>query len=259
MEVSINLSEYFPTHFYCNGKNKGVGFQFETAFKIADSLEGIDIVCFIESDYIWRRGWLEDVISVFEASPHTVSIAGMHHPDMEDRNKTHNEFCKLMTEQFGKDLDQRLNLYKPFQLKTNRGDITVEGVSNSCGCQIIHWGRLKKILREGDSQNELVTYNSDIFWRFMDRAFHKNGTGNRRYASDAHMSQTIAMFAEEYMKDHNIDTSKNFGFLNICDYSLSSHLCGGETSLNGYIVKEGETFIKSPSWKNEYLEKDPRE
>lgn len=258
LNFSIEHSEHIPINFYSNGRNKGVGYQFETAYKIADSLEDIDVVCFIEADYIWRKGWLEDVLAVFEASPQTIAIAGTDHPDMEDRAKTHGEFCKLMISQFGKDLESRPYLYKPFVLGTSRGDILVEGVSNSCGCQVINWRRLKKILYNGDSVNH-SGYDTWSYWHWMDRAFHKNGTGDRKHASDAHMSGTLSMFAERYMKDYLIDFTRNFGMLNICDYSISSHICGGHTSINGKIVPEGQTFIISPSWKNEYLNIDPRE
>ncbi len=251
---SIENSKNIPINFYSNGKNKGVGYQFETAYKIADSLEDIDLVCFIEADYLWRKGWLEDVIAVFEAAPGTVAIAGCDHPDMDDRNKTHNEFCKLMIDQFGRDLESRPYLYKPFLLQTKRGIIEVEGVSNSCGCQIVNWKRLKKILKDGDSSNGLEEYSTGNYWKWMDRAFHKNGTGDRRYASDAHMSGTISYFAERY----NRHFDKSFGFLNICDYSISTHICGGETSINGKIVPEGHTFIISPSWDDKYLQEDPR-
>ena len=42
-----------------------------------------------------------------------------------------------------------------------------------------------------------------------------------------------------------------------CDYSISQHLCGG--GVNGMIVPEGSTFVVSPKWKDEYLDKNPRE
>lgn len=250
LQFAQDYSNVSPINVYLNGRNKGVGYQFETAYKIADSLEDIDLVCFIESDYIWRKGWLEDVVAVFEASPYTIAIAGCDHPDMKDRSKTHGEFCKLMVDQFGRDLNARQFLYKPFKLKTKRGEIEVEGVSNSCGCQIIHWQRLQSILNRYDHQRD--------YWKWMDRAFHKNGTGSRKFASDAHMSGTLAMYSEGNIEAQGEDISRFFGFLNICDYSISSHQCA--LGINGKIpgIKEGETFIISPSWDNKYLNEDPR-
>jgi hypothetical protein len=55
---------------------------------------------------------------------------------------------------------------------------------------------------------------------------------------------------------NNIDLSKNFPFLSICDYSISEHICGG--GVNGMIVPEGQTFVCSPTWNNKYLKENPR-
>lgn len=247
LDFSHKYSMNFPINLMLSGKNYGIGYSFERAYNVMRQCDA-DIVCFVESDYVWRKGWMEDVSAVFEASPWTVAIAGCCHPDMFDRKKTHGEFCKLMIDQFSEDLDSRPNLYQHFDLPTTRGGIKVQGVSNSCGCQIVHWGRLRKLLGELDLEN--------AYWQWMDRAFHKNGTGDRRYASDAHFSGTLSKFAENWMKENNIDITRNFGFLDICDYSISEHYCGG--GINGLIVPECTTFVHSPKWTDEYLKKDPR-
>jgi len=243
-------------NFISHGKNLGIGFSFEKAYSTMREYEDVDLVCFLESDYVWRKGWLEDVVSVFEASPYTIAISGCNHPDMYDRNKTHNEFVKLMVDQFGYDLKSRQHLYEPYKLKTKTGEIEVQGVSNSCGCQIVNWKRLKEIFSLNIFNDPIYNSTENFYWNFMERAFHKNNTGNRRHASDAHMSGTLSMFAEKYMLHKGIDISKNFGFLDICDYSISSHVCGG--GINGMIVPEGSTFVGSPKFKTEYLEKNPR-
>ena len=243
-------------NFVSHGKNLGIGFSFEKAYSTMREYEDVDLVCFVESDYVWRKGWLEDVTSVFDSSPYTIAIAGCNHPDMYDRVKTHTEFPKLMVDQFGYDLKSRENLYNPFSLQTKTGQIEVQGVSNSCGCQIVHLKRLKEIFSLNIFNDPVYNSTENLYWKFMERAFHKNNTGNRRYASDAHMSGTLSMFAEKYMLYKGVDISKNFGFLDICDYSISSHICGG--GINGMIVPEGSTFVGSPKFKIEYLEKNPR-
>lgn len=250
------------TNLLLSGKNYGIGYSFERAYNIMRQDEDSDIICFIESDYVWRAGWLEDVVATFEASPNTVAIAGTDHPDMYDRSKTHGEFCKLMVDQFGRDLEQREYLYNHFILDTKRGPIKVQGVSNSCGCQIVHWKRLKELFKDlsntGGIDNDGIDIDYEkLYWSYMDRAFHKNNTGDRRFASDAHMSGTLSMFAEKLMKLKSIDIARNFGFLSISDYSISSHICGG--GINGKIVPEGYTFIHSPSWNPEFFQKDPRQ
>lgn len=247
-ELSLN---YAPTHTFFAGRNRGVGYNFETAFNIMRMSESNGVFAFVEADYVWRKGYLEDVKAVFEASPQTIAIAGVDHPDMVIREKTHGEFVKLMVDQFGEDLAAREHLYNEFYIPTVRGAIKVRSVSNSCGCQFIHWGRLKYRL-------ERMGLTQEYWEKHMARAFHKNGTGDRRYASDAHMSGTLSMYAEKWMKQpgSGIDISKDFGMLSISDFSISQHICG--QGINGMIVPEGSTFVNSPTWDDKYLTEDPR-
>lgn len=241
-----------PTNFECHGVNMGVGWNFENLYQKIDQ-HNPDIAVIVESDYIWRKGWLEDCLAVFEASPYTLMIPGTSHPDFIDRSKTHGSFIDLMKDQFGEDLRSRDYLYKPFTLNTRRGNILVQGGSNSCGCMILHWSRLQSILNENTK-----FYSKKLYWKWMDRAFHKNGSGDRRYASDAHMSSTLSMFAEMSMIYNGIDTKTNFGCLDICDYSISSHRCFG--GINGMVLglQEGDTFLHSNGWDMKYLKEDPR-
>jgi hypothetical protein len=248
---------YTPTHTVFAGRNRGIGYNFEQAYNIMRMSESDGIFAFIEADYVWRKGWLEDVLAVFEASPWTVAIAGVDHPDMIDRAKTHGTFVDLMVEQFGQDLDSREQLYKEIEIETaTRGKIKCRPVSNSCGCQFIHWGRLKHLLKVGEESEGLLSFSTKSFWNWMDRAFHKNGTGERRFASDAHMSGTLSKYSEEWMKYNGVDITKNFGMLSISDFSISSHICGG--GVNGGICPEGSTFVVSPTFDEKYLDVDPR-
>lgn len=244
-----------PTNVIFAGKNRGIGYNFEMAYNLMRQSDS-DVVCFIESDYIWRKGWLEDCLAVFEASPHTIAIAGTNHMDMYDASKTGNTFPDLMIKQFGKDLNQREHLYKDFSLETSRGKIQVRGVSNSCGCMIVHWGRLRNLLMVGDINHDLTEFSTSNYWTWMDRAFNKNGTGNRKDASDGHMSQTLAFFAERYMEFRGVDITKNFGILSISDFNISQHICG--KGRGAPHLQEGETFNLSINWNPEYLEKGPR-
>lgn len=259
--------QFCPAHLYLAAKNRGISYNFELGYNIMRASESNGIFAFIESDYIFRKGYLEDVIAVFEASPYTIAIAGVDHPDMVDRQKTHGTFVNLMTEQFGEDVQSRSNLYNEFELETTRGKIKVRSISNSCGCMFIHWGRLKKILKEGDIKNNALNqfggigmssiYSTEKYWEWMDRAWNKHNPPDRKYASDGHLSCTLTYFAEKYMIDNHVDISKNFGMLSISDRSISQHLCGG--GVNGGNYPEGSTFVISPTFHQEDLDKDPRE
>lgn len=237
-----------------SGRNYGIGYSFERLYNLIYQNDELDLACIVESDYVWRKGWLEDVRAVFEASPNTIAIAGTDHPDMYDRQKTHGTFPDIMKGIFGRDLHSRDSLYIPFDLETSVGKIKVQGVSNSCGCMIFHWGRFKKLLK---SLIRNGTIKPDDYKELMDRAFNKGITHDtRKNASDGHMSSVVSMYGEMFLELNGLDISKNFPFLSICDYSISEHVCGG--GVNGLIVPEGVTFIHSPTWNQEYLEKNPR-
>jgi glycosyltransferase involved in cell wall biosynthesis len=236
-----------------HGKNLGIGYAFERIYNLIRQSESLDVACIIESDYIWRKDWLKDCLDVFEASPYTIAIAGTDHPDMYDGAKTHGTFPEIMKECFGSDLLAREHLYKPFTLETKNGPIQVQGVSNSCGCMIIHWKRLMERLGSAMSEKE--------FWGRMDRAFNKGVSHDtRKNASDGHMSSTLSWIGEKAIYidslSKEIDFSKNFPMLSICDYSISEHVCGG--GVNGLIAPECSTFVHSPKWFPEYLERNPR-
>jgi glycosyltransferase involved in cell wall biosynthesis len=236
------------------GRNQGIGYSFERLYNLIWQNDDLDIACIIESDYIWRKGWLEDIIATFNASPHTLAISGTSHPDMIDKKKTHGIFPDIMKEQFGQDLESRDALYIPFDLPTEAGTIKVQGVSNSCGCMMLNWKRMKTVI---DTLEDINVIGPREYKQRMDRAFNKGITHDtRRNASDGHMSSIISMFGEKYLKYRNLDVTKDFPFLDICDYSISQHICGG--GVNGMIVPEGATFISSPHWSPEYLLMNPR-
>lgn len=241
--LSFSQNNNFNTNLLIKNKNHGVAYSFEDAYSIMRT-QNPDIAVIVESDYIWRNGWLEDCLSLFFANPYVVAVPGTSHPDMYDKYKTFTEFPKLMIDQFGKDVKAREYMYSPFDVKCDDFNIKVQGVSNSCGCNVIFWKRFNTILKE---INQI-----DTFWFWMDRAFHKWGNLDRRTASDAHLSGTITYLWEEWAIKNNIDLAKNFAWLDICDYSIGQHVCGGIDSINGKIVPEGQTFINSPSWPNDW-------
>ncbi len=251
----VELGQRRQVNLMLSTKNYGIGYSFERVYNLIYQNDDLDLACIIESDYIWRKGWLEDVVATFKASPNTLAIAGTDHPDMYDRAKTHTTFPEIMEEQFAKDLEARELLYKPYDLETERGKIKVQGVSNSCGCLILNWKRMKSVIESLEDENLI---GAREYKRRMDRAFNKGITHDtRRNASDGHMSSIISMFGEMYLKKNKISLDRNFPFLSICDYSISEHVCGG--GVNGAIVPEGTTFIHAPTWKQEYLISDPRQ
>lgn len=237
----------FNVNLLLRNKNYGVGVAFEDVYKSIDTHEP-DIAVISESDYVWRQGWLEDIISIYNSNPYVVGIPGTSHPDMYDMSKVKGEYIKFMVDQWGTDIQNRDNMYIPFNIPTKDGNIQVQGVANSCGCVILFWNRLKTFLKDINC--------IDLYWEWMYKGFHKHN--NRKLASDAIMSGTVTYLWERWAIKNGIDTKNNFAWLDICDYTIAQHVCGGQDSINGKIVAEGCTFILSPRWKNEYLETNPR-
>lgn len=249
---TLSLNKSIPINLIMHGKNYGISYTFERIHNLIRQSDDLDIACILESDYVWKKNWLEDVLAVFKASPETIAIAGTDHPDMYDKHKSYVQFPEIMIKHFGKDLESRKNLYIPFNISTELGDIKVQGVSNSCGCMMIHWKRFKNIIKTLEI-NQTIPIND--YWNKMNKAFFKD-VPNRKYADDGLMSSIISMYGELYLKSQNKDISKNFPMISICDYSLSQHICGG--GINGQSIPEGMTFIVSPTWKNEYIHNDSR-
>jgi glycosyltransferase involved in cell wall biosynthesis len=238
--VNTYSTPQLPINVVLCGRNYGIGWAFENAYNII-KWKNPEVVGIIEADYIWRKGYMEDIMAVFAASPHTVAIPGYDHPDMYDQHKLNNTFPEIMKEQFGSDVEARPYFYKPFDLPTSLGNIKVQGVSNSCGCHFLNWKRVNELLLTTHDKN-------DEFWHWMDRAFHKWGVTDRSRASDGHISGTLTFLWERWAKLANIDITKNFAWLDICDHSIGQHLCG--LGINGHLpgMQEGMTFVGSPHW-----------
>lgn len=245
--ASQNSSNETPINVVACGKNYGIGWAFEQAYNIL-KWKNPKYCFFVESDYVFRKNAVSDCLALFEANPYLLAIPGTSHPDMYDRQKTHDLFPKLMMEQFPSDIPARDKMYIPFEIETKNGKMLVQGASNSCGCHILHWERTQQFFNDIN--------RIDDFWRWMDRAFNKHSGGDRRNASDQHISCTLTWYWYEWAQKHNIDLTKNFPWIDICDYSIAQHCCG--MGKNGMIVPEGYTFVGSPKWDEKYLEINPR-
>lgn len=219
------------------GKNQGYGGSSEVAFNYA-RMRNPKYYFHIESDYIFRKNWAEDVLAVLEASPDSLAVAGYSHPDFYNEVKTKQEYSKLVIDEYGDDPMPRNFLYNPFLLETKRGGIEVQGTSNSCGTCYVNWHNFMNLNRAYPEYWEKV----------LDRASNKV-IGDRKTYGDGHFSCGSAWYWYHYFADQGEDFSKNFAWLDICGDSVANHICGGEDSINGYIAPEGATFVGSPRWK----------
>jgi glycosyltransferase involved in cell wall biosynthesis len=225
------------------GKNQGYSYAAEFAFNYA-KWRNPKYLFFIEQDYIFRQGWAEEALAVLRASPKTVCISGYSNPDFFDVSKTEQMFPRIIKEDFGDDPCKREHMHTPFELETEAGKILVQGTSNSCGTCIINWQNLMAF--------DGLTYG-DFWTRVIERACNMQPGGNRNNYGDGPFSHGISYFwYNHYLSCEKfgvtVDFSKEFPWLDICDFSIGNHINGGEESINGKIVAEGQTFVGSPKW-----------
>ncbi len=237
--VNINL-----LHF---NTNQGYGGASEVAFAYS-KLRNPKYYFHIESDYIFRVGWAKEAVAVLEASPQTLAISAYSHPDFYDiERKLNKDYPEAIIREYGSDPCPRELLFKPFELATEIGPIKVQGTSNSAGCCIVNWHNFMAL------SDKFPKFEEDVLGRTVMKG------GNRKTYSDGAFSHGSCWFWYNHYKAlGSMDFSQTFAWLDICDFSLSNHICGGPDSINGYIANEGETFVGSPKWKNEYLTQNPR-
>jgi len=242
-----NSSIEMPIHLILNGCNLGIGRQFESAYNLMRVLNP-EFIFMVESDYVFRREYMEDCMAVIESNPNVVAIPLTSHPDFYNKEKTDNFFPKLMIQQFRKDIINREYMYKPFEIDTKRGKILVQGGSNSCGSCFLAYHRFNKILEDLNDQTRDVVSE---YWQWMKIAFTKDEINNKKMANDAIMTCALTWYWYEWAKKNSLDLTKNFPWLDICDASIGQHLCIGGVNGNVPGMVEGQTFVGSPVWKTE--------
>lgn len=250
VDFTLQNQNHSNTNFsiFHSGKNRGYSYSAELAFTYA-KMRNPKYFFFIEQDYVFRKGWAEEVLAVFEASPKTAAISGYSNPDFFDPAKYDQMFRQIIVEDFGSDPCAREFMYKPFDLDTKLGKIKVQGGSNSCGCSFINWELVVEIIKEYPE-----------FWeKVIERACNMNGpSGNRQNYGDGPFTHGLSWYWYQFWQGLDYNNEKEFPWLDICDYSLSQHLNGGSDSINGKIVAECSTFVGSPKWKDDYANKNPR-
>lgn len=259
LENTLN-SGICPIDFMSFNKNVGYGWAAELGLFFL-SYFNPKYAMVVESDYIFRKGWCEEALAVLESKPESVGLSGYSNPDYYDKSKTEIMFPQIMKEDFGTDLAHREFLHKPMILNTKMGKIQIQGTTNCCGTFMLNWERIQK----------LVNKFPEIKVKVFDRCCNKQKGGNRKYFGDgpftgglthywylSHTQNNLrpGQIVMEFIRGNFFETE--FPWLDICDYSISSHknACG----INGNIpgIREGQTFVESPRWKDTYLNINPR-
>jgi hypothetical protein len=220
-----------------NGTNKGYCHNWLTAYHLVKQFNP-DLVFFLESDYIFRNGFMEECSAVFDALPNLWAINGFSHPDFNDKEKIKEWFSRVTIEQFGSDIKSRDNIYAPFDLETNIGKIGCQYSSHSCGTFLLNWRRVKENI---DIDTELTP----IIYRACE-----NGEFGR-VINDGMISGGLSWLWDNKINSEG-DKNHASAFIDICDYSIAAHVSGD--GVNGKGIPEGQTNVLSPTFPQNYKE-----
>jgi len=193
----------------------------------------LEVAGILETDYVFRPQYLEEVVDVFNGIPSALSICGYHHPDTRNTQLCFEYFAELTRKFFGRDISNREYMYKPFETVLDSKKYLIQGVSNQTGCHFLNVKTFKKVFN--NKIEDLINSITDL------RAKHG--------FCDGKLSSTYQIFWENWAKQENLDLSKNFPILDICDFSIANHYGGGGICVGG---PEGSTtsWITSPTWEN---------
>jgi len=209
------------------GKNQGYSRNYWTGYNMVKNYEP-EIVSFLESDYVFRKNYMEEVMAVFEALPDCLVVKAFCHRDYYDRAKIIPWFKQATIDAFGSPLNSAENLYVEKELETTQGKIKFMYGSHSCGCVFVNWKRLREIC---DIEKEL----DPIIYK----ACKENQAGT--VIDDGLISSAIAKIWD---KKYNANSERNeeSGVVFISDYSLSCHVNSGGVNHEG-ITEEGTSTV----------------
>lgn len=234
---SINSKNTIIDFFSIN-KNLFYGNTAELGLRMAIAYDP-KYVFFIESDYIFGKNGLDVIFDIFENNEYgknCVAFSGYDGPDFYKKEQTDKNYREIIVNDCGEDNLNRDIMYKPFDIETKYGKKQLELVSNSCGTMYFNWAKMKQMRSEFPMEFEN--------WINVVTDKHKA----KRCLNDGMMSHGISWLWTKWAQKNNIDTNKYTALLNVKP-SVANHINGA--GINGYIVGEGQSFVSSPSWKND--------
>ena len=128
-------------HLYINKTNSGYAANYKKCFDIIKN-DKYEYICFLETDYIWRKNYLEESLAVLDAENDSVAICGSSFKEFYERDKWYDWFKNVTESQFGKDVSNRTLLYCPHIIYTDLGNIKIQYGTHSCGTFFLNRQRL---------------------------------------------------------------------------------------------------------------------
>jgi len=233
-----NSTKEMPIDMLSFNENIGYGTNFEFGLSVA-RVYNPEYVFFVESDYIFRKNWAEDILEVFESEigKKSIGISGYDHPDFYTPERYDKMYRNIIKEDYGSDPVNRTNMFKLFDCTLGNKTLKLSGISNSCGTIYLKWRFTMELMKK---YPEMKT----TWW---ERLANKQPGGNRKLLADGPLSHGLSYYWSLYAKEQGWDTSKYFPLLNIVP-SVSNHI--NALGINGNIpgIQEGQTFVGSPSF-----------
>lgn len=213
-----------------------------------------EYVFFLESDYIFRNGFMEECLEVFNALPYIWAINGFSHPDFNDKERIKKWFGDVTIEQFGSDIKSRENIYQPFELETGLGKIGCQYSSHACGTFLLNWKRVLEALDSSKRYSEILigdftvpSYTINDLDNLIVRACENGDYG--KVINDGMITGGLSWYWDKIV-NINGDKSHASAFIDICDYSIAQHVSGD--GVNGKGIPEGSTNVLSSTFPESY-------
>jgi len=226
-------------HIKINKQNSGYAANYRNCFDILKSNQ-YKYIFFLETDYIWRKNYLEESIEILEIEKDSVGICGSSFKEFYEKNKWYEWFKKVSIDQFGRDVSNRDMLYSSTKILSKYGDIKIQYGTHCCGTFLLHWERFFKSLND-----EQIKY----FWSILDRASEiKN---SKSVINDGMITGGISILWDDFLqKKYNEKKFIKSAFIDIIDYVIGVHIEGG--GINGSDNTEGMTRYMPPNFPQDF-------
>ena len=207
------LDTYFKDH------NQGFSQSAQVALGCARN-NNPDFVYFIEGDYVFRPGGLDDVhllLTQTEAGKNCMGVVGYDHPNFYHEHFTHptdGVFSRCMRQQVGEDNVNRAVLHQPFyRVDGPKNMFAYSLVSNTCWTCYLNWRQVMAVASEFPELNDL-----------LDQACAPRENPNypdsgkykaQRVVDDGMLSHAMSLCWNRWAIKHGIDRDRNAAWLNI--------------------------------------------
>lgn len=234
-----NKNKQLNIHLKISKENSGYAANYSNCFDILKSNQ-YKYIFFLETDYIWRKNYLEESIDILETEKDSVAVCGSSFKEFYEKDKWYKWFKEVTIEQFGKDVSNRDQLYSPVKILTQFGDIKIQYGTHCCGTFLLHSKRLFENLDEKQSK---------YFWDILNRACKVQNS--KSVINDGMITGGISVLWDEILqKRYNKKNYIKSAFIDIIDYVIGVHIEGG--GINGSDNIEGITRYMPPNFPKDY-------